>query len=192
MNVATSEESPSLRPLLLRAVGGIVIAGVLVGLVGRLYRSELEGFARAFVERFGYVGMGLGTFVADTFTVPIPSWFYFVMAVASRSSPVLAIVAVSIGSLVGACLAYAMSAWFVELPFLRAKMEKVRARIAPLLAQHGYKAVVVISLLPLPFSVTCYAFGSQRASARIFGAYLLLRVPRLIAFYALVRLGWSA
>jgi membrane protein YqaA with SNARE-associated domain len=190
--VKPSEDTPSLRPLLLRALGGILVAGAIVGVIGRVYRGQLEGFARAFVERFGYIGMGLGTFVADAFTVPIPSWFYFVLAVASRASPAHAIVAVTIGSLVAACLAYLLSAWFVELPFLRARMAKVRERIAPMLAQHGYKAVVVISLLPLPFSITCYAFGSQRASARIFGAYLFLRIPRLLAFYALVRLGWSA
>jgi membrane protein YqaA with SNARE-associated domain len=134
--------------------------------------------------------MGLGTFLADAFTLPLPSWFYFVLSVASRASAVWSIVAVTIGSLTAACLGYFMSAWFAELPWFRLRMMRVREKIAPLLEAHGLKAMVIMSLLPLPFSITCYVCGSYRIGARLFGAYVALRVPRLIVFYALAYFGF--
>ena len=50
--------------------------------------------------------MGVGTFVADAFTVPLPAWFYFVLSVASGASPLYTVVAVTAGSLAGACVGY--------------------------------------------------------------------------------------
>ena len=47
-----------------------------------------------------------------------------------------------------------------------------------------------MGLVPVPFSVSCYVAGSYRIGPRLFGLYLALRIPRLLLFYLLVRLGW--
>lgn len=181
----------SVRGFVLRTLVGLGVAFAFVAVAGRLFRPELEALAKGFVAQFGYGGMFLGAFAADAFSFPVPPWFYFVLGVASGTPVLPMLVVVCVASLVAANVAYAMSAQVAELRLFRPRIEAVRARIAPLLAKHGVWAVVAMGFLPLPFSITCYVAGSYRIGPRLFSVYLALRVPRLLLFYALVRLGWS-
>lgn len=184
-------DGSSTRRLVVRTLISLGIAFAIAALAGRFFRPQIEAMGRSFVHHLGYGGMFLGTFLADAFTLPLPSWFYFVLTVASGASPVLAIVAVTLGSLTGALLAYRMSSQISEFGFFRPKVAAAREKLVPLLERHGAWAMVIVSLLPLPFSITCYVAGSYRIGPRLFGIYLALRVPRLIIFYLLVKLGWS-
>jgi membrane protein YqaA with SNARE-associated domain len=190
--VEVVETAPSNhRALILRTLLGFGVAFGAAALAGRLFRPQIEALGRAFVANFGYAGMYLGTFLADAFTLPLPSWFYFVLTVASGASPLFAIVAVTLGSLTGALLAYRMSASIAEVPLFSARIAAAREKLAPLLEKYGAWAMLIVSFLPLPFSITCYVAGSYRIGPRLFGIYLALRVPRLIAFYLIVRAGFA-
>lgn len=184
-------EQTSLGAYAVRTLLGFGVAFGVIAFAGRTFRPELEAIGRSFVEHFGLYGMGLGTFVADAFTVPVPPWFYYVMSVTSGSPALPTLVVTSVASILAAILAYNMAAQIAGLRLFRARFEDVRARMAPFLARHGTWAMVLLGLLPLPFSITCYVCGSYRIGPRLFGLYVALRVPRLLAFYALVRLGWS-
>lgn len=184
-------QSPSLGAYAWRTLLGFAIFFGVIAAAGRVYRPELEAVGRGFVSHFGLFGMGLGTFFADAFTVPVPPWFYYVMSVTSGSPALPTLVVTCVASLLAAVLAYNMAAQMASLRIFRARFEAVRAKMAPFLDRHGTWAMVLLGLLPLPFSITCYVCGSYRIGPRLFGLYVALRVPRLLAFYALVRLGWS-
>ena len=47
------------------------------------------------------------------------------------------------------------------------------------------------SISPVPFSLLCNLSGLYRVPFRIFLVLSLFRIPRLLVFYALIRLGWS-
>ncbi len=181
----------SMRGLVLRTLIGFAIAFAAAATAGRVFRPEIESMGRAFVANLGYGGMFLGTFLADAFTLPLPSWFYFVLTVASHASPPLAIIAVTLGSLTGGLLAYRMSAQIAELSLFKARIASAREKLGPLLEKHGAWAMVLVSLPPLPFSITCYVAGSYRIGPRLFGIHLALRIPRLIIFYLIVKAGWA-
>jgi membrane protein YqaA with SNARE-associated domain len=181
----------NVRSYVLRTLLGLGVAFAVVAVAGRLFRPQLEAVGRSFVGHFGLYGMALGTFVADAFSFPVPPWFYYVLSVASGAPAVPTLVVTCIASVLAANLAYAMAAQVAELRLFRARFLAVREKMAPFLARHGAWAVVLLGLLPLPFSITCYVCGSYRIGPRLFGLYVALRIPRLLAFYALVRLGWS-
>ncbi len=183
---------PSMRSYALRTLLGFLFAFAVIAIAGRAYRPELEAIGRGFVGRFGLFGMGLGTFFADAFSVPVPPWFYYVMSVTSGAPALPTLVVTCIASILAALLGYNMAAQISGVRFFRARFEQVRAKMAPFLERHGTWAMVLLGLLPLPFSITCYVCGSYRIGPRLFGLYVALRVPRLLVFYALVRLGWSS
>ena len=58
--------------------------------------------------------------------------------------------------------------------------------------RNAYRGAVIATITPLPFSVLCYAAGLYHFSSRAFALILLLRIPKLMVFYYLVWLGWSA
>src|SRR4051812_25614231 len=72
--------------LLLRFVATLVILLVAAGVLGHFAQPWAEGAARAFVERFGVLGMAFGTLLADGLQFPVPPQFYMLLAIASHSA----------------------------------------------------------------------------------------------------------
>jgi len=181
----------SLVERVLRWILGLVALLVVVGTLAHLLRPELEQVGRAFVARFGVFGMAFGTFLADGFHFPVPPQFYMLMAIAGGGSVVLALLAITIGSLCGGVVAFFLSQYIGKWRFVA----RLIARSAPLVERlgmrHGYRAAVIASLTPIAFSMLCYLAGIYRFPRRVFFVFLLLRIPKILLYFYLVRLGWG-
>lgn len=143
------------------------------------------------MERFGLVGMFLGTFLADAFSFPIPPQFYMLTAISAGGPQVAPMIVISVASLVAGCTGYLLARHLARLRIIAARLERTRPRIDRLFERYGYWAIAVGSLTPVPFSMLCYLSGLYRIPPRYFVTLVLFRVPRLIVFYALIRLGWG-
>jgi uncharacterized membrane protein YdjX (TVP38/TMEM64 family) len=55
----------------------------------------------------------------------------------------------------------------------------------------AYRGAALISITPVAFSVVCYVSGLYRLGTRPFLLVLALRLPKLLIYYQLVKLGWS-
>src|SRR5688500_14238206 len=98
MTEGVSANAPSRADLVrlgLRWMAGIAVVFVGMIALASSFREPLERIGRAFVERFGYPGMALGTLIADGFHFPIPPQFYMLMAVTSDASRPIALGAIA-------------------------------------------------------------------------------------------------
>jgi membrane protein YqaA with SNARE-associated domain len=185
---------PLRRELLLlvaRWVAGLVVLVAGMATLARLFREPLETMGRAFVDAFGMAGMLLGTFLADGFHCPIPPQFYMVMAVSSGVSEVAAFAAITLGSLLGGFAGYRLAGRLARFEFLSRRLARMRLVVERAFARHGNRSAVVATLLPIPYSVICYLAGLNGLPTRFFVVFALCRIPRLLVFFYLVRLGWS-
>ena len=168
---------------------------VLIGFVSalsRLFKPELEALGQGFLERFGALGLSLGTFLADAFHFPIPPQFYMLASITGGWSPLESLAAIAAGSMVGGVVSHLIGRHVLwRVAFLRRIVDRSRARIDWLFARYGYWAVAVGSISPVPFSLLCNLSGLYRVPFRIFLVLSLFRIPRLLIFYALIHLGWS-
>jgi membrane protein YqaA with SNARE-associated domain len=182
---------PELRRLILWPL--LVVAAVisLVICASTLYRTELEVLGRGLLARFGNGGLLVGTFMADAFHVPIPPQFYLFVTVTSRCPQPPALALISLGSLLGGTCAYCVGRGLSHLPRARRLFASAEERIEHLFARYGIWAVVLGSIGPIPFSTLCNTAGFYRMPARAFALFVALRVPRLLFFYAIIRLGWG-
>lgn len=162
-----------------------------VALASWLAREELEALGRGFVARFGIGGMFVGTFLADAFSFPVPPQFYMLTAITGGGSQPAALGAISAASLLAGQTGYQLAGRLSRVRLFARRIEASRPRIDRLFARYGYWAIAVASVTPIPFSVLCYISGLYRIPPRYFAALLLFRVPRLIAYYGLIRLGWG-
>ncbi|MGK4002808.1 VTT domain-containing protein [Sorangium sp. So ce1036] len=162
-----------------------------IALAAHVARDPLDALGRAFVERFGLAGMFLGTYLADAFSFPIPPQFYMLTAISSGGPQVAPMVVISVASLLAGSTGYLLAGHLARFRILAARLERTRPRIDRLFARYGYWAIAIGSLTPVPFSMLCYLSGLYRIPPRYFVTLVLFRVPRLILFYALIRLGWS-
>ncbi len=181
----------SARKILVQTL--VTIAGVLggVSLGAYFFRTEIRAFAVTWIAHTGYVGMFAGAFLSDSVMFPVPPQFYMLTAVAAGAPQIPSIAAVCLGSVAAANLVYPMSSRLAQIPFLRGRIEASRASIDPLFARYGYWAIAVGAVSPIPFSWLCYFAGMYRMPYRLYAIFVLFRIPRLLFFYALIRMGWG-
>jgi uncharacterized membrane protein YdjX (TVP38/TMEM64 family) len=135
--------------------------------------------------------MAFGTFLSDAFMCPIPPQFYMLTAVAAGAPQVTSISVVCVTSVIAANVAYLVAGRVARVPFFRERIERSRPKIDPLFERYGVYAVAVGAVLPIPFSLLCYVAGIYRIPFRLYAILVLLRVPRLLVFYAVIRAGWG-
>jgi membrane protein YqaA with SNARE-associated domain len=189
--VNPSERSaPSIARLLVRVTLGLVALLLGIALLAHTFRAELETVGHGFVDRFGVSGMVLGTLIADGFHFPVPPQFYMLMGVTSGVATLTTLAAVNLGSFLGGWLAYFMAKHLSHFKPLARRLERPRALAQGVFARYGDWALVVASFLPITYAALCYLSGLSRLPKRGFAVIALIRVPRLVAYYYLVRLGW--
>lgn len=183
------------RPLIILGLKLVVgAAGILtlVAILAHYFRPELEALASGFVERFGYVGFALGTYLADGLHCPIPPQFYMLASIAAGWSVVWTLVAICIGSILGGITAYSIARKASNLAFLKRLLARTQTKVDWLFARFGYWAVAIGSLTPIPYSFLCYVAGGYRMPPRIFIALSLFRIPKVVLYFYLVQLGWMS
>jgi len=179
-----------LRRLALRwcvGLGALVIAALLLG---THFREPLSNIGAWFVARFGYAGMAAGTFLADGFQFPVPPQFYMFVSIASHTPAVPTLAAVATGSIAGGAVAFTLAEHITRIRFIAEKLERSRASVEGAITRYGYWTPVLASMLPIAYSLLCYVAGANRLPWRMYFVLSACRIPRLILFYYLIRLGW--
>ena len=177
--------------LLLQIFLPLVAVLAFVMVVGALFRAELHALGVLFVGRFGYAGMAAGTFLSDAFMFPVPPQFYMLTSVAAGAPQLASITVICATSVLAANVAYHVAGRMARVPYFAARIAASRGLVDPLFTRWGYYAVAVGAVLPVPFSLLCYMAGLYRIPYRLYAVLVLLRVPRLLAFYVLIRAGWA-
>ena len=188
---AEQEDEPSLRRLAWQTFWVTVVLVAMVAGAGWLLRDPLTEMARWLVENLGYAGMFGGVFLADTFTFPIPPDVYIFIAVASGIDVVPALSTVAVASVVAGNAAYYIGPYVSEIPLLRARIERFRPRGERLFQKYGVWAVAIAAMTPVPFSVVCWMAGTYRMKYKSFAVATLMRIPRVIGYYWLYKMGWA-
>ena len=178
--------------LLVRFVLGLGLLLGLVVLVVRTFRPQLEGVGGWFVSHFGLAGVAAGTFIADGFHFPVPPQFYMLLATAAHADPVAVLAATSTGSVGGGVAGYLVARRLGHIERVARWLERATGKTRDLVGRrYPYRSAVAASLSPVAFSVLCYLAGLLRVRSGPLLVLLVLRVPKIVLYYYLVRVGWG-
>jgi uncharacterized membrane protein YdjX (TVP38/TMEM64 family) len=178
--------------LIAKMIAGLAVLGVAVSIAAHFLREELATFGREIVDLLGIPGMALGTLLADGLHFPIPPQFYMLAAISAGTSQVAAVAAIALGSVAGGHLAFYLAKKAGSLGFIQRQVQKVQKPLATLLELHGTRAIVVGSLLPIPYAHLCYLMGLNKMRYGSFALLCALRIPKLVLYYSIVRFGWGS
>jgi membrane protein YqaA with SNARE-associated domain len=179
--------------LVLRFLLGLGAFALVVVLLVRNARPELELIGKWFVERFGLLGVALGTFIADGFHFPIPPQFYMLLSIAADMPASATLAATIAGSVIGGTSGFVLARHLGKIPKLARALERMSGRMGQKLGHdYAYRSVLFVSVTPVAFSVLCYLAGLYRMRRGPFLVLLALRVPKLALYYYLVKIGWNA
>lgn len=188
-----SRRNAAVTPFHLLGRSVLAIAAVFgaVALLGFTFRAELIRAGQWFIDTLGYAGMGIGTFAADGLHFPVPPQFYMLAAI-TRGSPARPVLsAIVIGSLAGGHLAYGLAAKARSIRFFMRGAKRVNKSLRALIDRYGVWALVIGSLTPVPYSFLCYLSGLNHVPYRFFAILCVLRIPKIVVYYYLIRVGWN-
>lgn len=185
------ERAAELRRLLLRVLAGVLGIFSLVFLAARVFRDPLRVLGESFVERFGLLGIFFGTLFTDVFSFPIPPQFYLLTIVTNNREQLIPVLTVILASLIAGATDYLLARHLIYFQTLQRFLERTREGIEQIFRRWGPWALVIASITPIPYSLVCYTVGFYRMPWRLFLIFLLLRAPRLLVYYAVLRAGWS-
>jgi membrane protein YqaA with SNARE-associated domain len=188
------EEPPplDLRSVLFGAILAMMSFTVLAAVLGWLFYDPLLEIGHTFVDRFGGVGIAVGFFFPDAFTVPVPNDAFTAFGLWG-GMPFWRVVAWgSLGSLAGGSAGWAIGRYLLSGSARLQGFIKRRGgdEMAAHLRRGGRWFLAVAAVSPVPYSVTCWAAGATMMPYLEFLSISLLRVPRVAAFLWLIQQGF--
>lgn len=186
---AAARLDPDIRRLLRQMAIGLVVLILAVMALGYLYREPILSISMNFVQTFGGAGVALGYFLPDALFVPLPQEAVKTFAYLG-GMPFWSIVGWScLGTLTGGPVGYWLGARLATRPRVARLLQKRGARAHAMVARYGPVGLAIGALTPLPYSITCWAAGALAMPFRTFLLVSLLRIPRVIFFLWLIKLG---
>ena len=177
------------RRLIVSTLLGLGALMAVVGFVGYFFRDPLLRVSRMFVESLGGVGVAVGFFIPDAFTVPLPNDVATVLGLAGGMGFVEVVLWAFAGSLAGGTTGYWIGRYLRTTRFVTRVFEKSGGQIQHTLTRHGAIAVAVAAITPLPYSIFCWAAGAGRISFKSFFLVSQLRIIRVALYLYLIQLG---
>jgi hypothetical protein len=112
------------------------------------------------------------------------------LAIASGASLPAAFCTIAVASVVAGFVGHGVAGQMSRLPLVRRRSERYRPLLDRVLQRHGYRAALVASITPVPFSVLCYLAGLSGTSRSFVSQLAVYRVIKLLGFFALIYFGW--
>ncbi len=174
---------------LAKAVTGIVIFVVAMMLLGRLFEAELTVATNWVVDRIGFVGLCLILLVTDTLVTPFPPEILLLVIAKSdlaehwlRYVLILGMVSVCAGM-----MGWGIGRWLGHFRWVQHLFGRFEEEHRDFIRKYGFWAVVIGSVTPLPFSVTCWTAGVMGLRwTTVLAASVLFRIPRVVGYYLLI------
>lgn len=171
----------------------LIVLAVLVAMVaaaGYYYREPLLRVSQMFVDSLGGVGIALGFFLPDAFTIPLPNDVVTVLGLAGGMSFAAVCCWATAGSIVGGATGYWVGRLLRRTRVVRRVLDRGDSYAQRVLTKYGATALAVAAITPLPYSIFCWASGAGRIPFKTFLAISVpLRIVRVSGYLYLIQLG---
>jgi membrane protein YqaA with SNARE-associated domain len=179
---------------ILRLVVGLALLVGFVSILGWRYRDELTHFGEWFVDRFGVVGMIVGTALADGIHFPLPPQFYLLTGIAGGYGGYVTFFAVLLGSEIGSFLAYSIGGIASKTKLVERFVSKPRAMLERVIDRQGYVGLGIATFLPISWCILCATIGAMHfpssKAKRALCVLFLMRVPKVLLSYVVIVYAW--
>lgn len=178
-----------IRENLLKALAGILILIVTMAILGLWLEEEMSIGMNWVVDRIGFAGLCLILFVTDALVTPFPPDILLVVVAKSDLAEhwpgyvlILGTVSVCAGM-----LGWVIGRRLGHFKFVRNYFGQYNEEQSAFIRKYGFWAIVLGSITPLPYSVTCWTAGviGMRWST-VLAASALFRIPRIVIYYLLI------
>ena len=144
-------------------------------------------YATSAVRHEGLLGVFVFVLIVDTFIVPASLDLVFPITMTWNPIPLLTVM--SVASVLGGILGYWIGRTLFRVPFIRNTVSGYYDRGSAMVKRYGMWSVVIAGLFPIPFSTVSWIAGMLRLPFHMYTLAALSRIPRIVAYWALLRAG---
>lgn len=177
------------RRLALSTLAGLAALMGAIAVVSAYFKTQLLEVAEGFVRALGGLGVALGFFIPDAFTLPLPNDVATVLGLAGGLSFLEVTLWATAGSLLGGSVGYGIGRTLRKTSFVRRLFERRGGLVQNTMDRYGVAAVAVAAITPLPYSIFCWAAGAARVPFRQFLLVSQLRWIRVAGYLYVIQLG---
>lgn len=154
------------------------------------YQAEVEALARTIIEASGGWGVGIGFFLIDAFSLPIPNDILTVFGRMGGMGFWEVSAWASVGSTLGGSMGWWIGRyWISKISWLRAWVEAQGDQSVARVQKWGAWFVGFAAVSPLPYSLVCWGAGIVRLPFGPVFAASTLRVVRVALYLWLIEQG---
>ena len=174
---------------LVKALIGLLLFIVGMSVLGLLFEDELVRATTWIVERIGFTGMAMILLVTDTLVTPFPP---DILLIVIAKSPLAAdwpfyVGILGVVSVVAGMIGYGIGRWLGHFRWAQRLFGDFKEDHQNFIRKYGFWAVVIGSITPLPYSVTCWTAGVLGVRWwLVLLASVLFRIPRIYLYYWLL------
>ncbi len=128
------------------------------------YRDDVKLWALSFVNNCGYPALFLLTWACDVIIQPIPADFLVFASNFGENNLVLTALVAGSSSALGGSTGYYLGRWFGPWRFRRIFGSKILRRGRDLFKNHGFLAIFIAGITPIPYSAVCWIGGIYNTS----------------------------
>ena len=176
------------RPLITRAVVGVVLITVLAGIVGVAFKAPLQTAGAVFLDLFGLPGLFAAVVFTDGVPFPLTNEPLIFLARGAGVGAWVIFWVVSAGSVTAGAVGYWGGRLLGRSLGLEAWLERRQPALVHTMREYGAEGVAIAAVLPIPFQLSTWSAGTLRVP---FGRVMLASLLRLLktGFYVLVIVG---
>jgi membrane protein YqaA with SNARE-associated domain len=169
-----------------------MLAVFLLLLILRLTLGDnIEYAGEVLIDRFGYLGMFIGTLIMDTLIVPISPDVILFISIAAEISPFWTIFTITLASMIGGHLGYLIGKFLGDRKFVMKRIAPYEKKGRKLMGQYGLWAIIIGAMTPIPFSAVCWLAGMLDMKYPSFLIGVSFRLPRFLLWYIILILGFK-
>jgi len=173
------------KRLLAQTLIGLVALVVGLAALSYFFKPQMEALSRDFIGWSGLWGVGLGFFLPDGLSLPIPPDMFLVAGHLGGLGFWDMLAWASAGSVLGGTGGYLMIRALSRRPAVQAWLDVKLVKGKAFMDRYGLIALALAALTPIPYSVVCWACGATGVRLVPFFLVSLLRIPR-VALYLIV------
>jgi membrane protein YqaA with SNARE-associated domain len=176
-NMKTEDKKLALKIGLLIAIG--IFFAITVGFI--FFREEMNSLTKAIVDQFGLFGLFSITVIMDTIIQPIsPDVLTLGFSMANLNFLTVAIVG-GTASILAGFIGYSIGHFLKEEGVDKFIGQKNYQKAHTLFVKHGFWAILIGSISPVPFSAICWSAGVFKMPWKIFCISIVItRLPRFL------------
>jgi membrane protein YqaA with SNARE-associated domain len=179
-------------PLIRKTALGLFILLLFSGACAWLLKEPFIRMGEVFLDRFGLLGLFVGTIIADSSPLPLTHEpLTFIGIAAGIPTPTL-LLTITSASILSGPVGWTCGRLLVADTAFAEWLERRYPGFMGVMRRNGLKAVAIAALLPVPFSLATWTAGMLRLPFHKVAAISLLRIVKVWVYFQILKLGWLA